>query len=139
MTDKYDVIYQNKVVSRINPRLIESRGISDKTLSEISNLHLRRHIIFENARRYWKDFENVQADHMKEILLDAIKELVILFEENEFALQELWGFPKDASMHRWFSFPGCECPILDNEERMGVPSAGRIISGSCLIHNGGIQ
>ena len=141
--------------------LVVSRNISDETLEQIVAGHFKRFLICEEAKSYLfnlygaghdhfidnllidqlsknivvdeNDIIKITAEHDKK-LVDNLRDLAKLHEANEFELQDLWGFSRDSSMHRWFEFPGCECPKMDNEERMGVPQAGRIISGCCPIH-----
>lgn len=51
----------------------------------------------------------------------------------EYAMQILWGFSIDSSHHRfWYELDGCQCPKMDNAERMG--SFCNIITLSCPYH-----
>jgi hypothetical protein len=42
------------------------------------------------------------------------------WEDNEFILQELWGFPLDANYHMFWNMEGCICPRLDNRDSWGT-------------------
>jgi len=50
---------------------------------------------------------------------------------NEFALQELWGFPRDAQYHTFWRMEGCTCPKLDNDD--DCPHT-KHINLACPIH-----
>ena len=39
-----------------------------------------------------------------------------LWEEIEYSLQKLWGFPEDPKYHKSYNYPYCICPKLDNED-----------------------
>ena len=54
-------------------------------------------------------------------------------EQIEFKMQELWGFPIDRNMHRyWHECPKCTCPLYDNHEARGTQI--RYYDPNCLIH-----
>lgn len=51
----------------------------------------------------------------------------------EYSIQKAWGFPLDSSYHKyWYRIKGCLCPVMDNDDRMGVPS--RVINSTCPYH-----
>jgi len=54
------------------------------------------------------------------------------WEENEYQLQSLWGFPQDSNYHMFWEMAGCTCPKLDNRDLQGHPY--HIYNGSCPIH-----
>lgn len=60
-------------------------------------------------------------------------DLLSKLSATEFAIQEGWGFKRDASMH-YFSFTpkNCTCPKLDNIDLKGTDR--RIYNASCPIH-----
>ena len=63
------------------------------------------------------------------------KELRILDKkvtDNEFIIQELFNFPRNANFHRFWDVPKCECPKMDNEDSWGTKYC--IISEKCKIH-----
>lgn len=65
---------------------------------------------------------------------DFLKRMVSDIEKWEFELQELWGFKRDATRHRyWYRVPGCTCPIMDNDDRLGVNE--RVINSICPYHS----
>ena len=47
-------------------------------------------------------------------------------------IQEAWNFPQNENYHKFWYWPGCQCPALDNEDHWG--SSRRIYSSKCPIH-----
>lgn len=126
--DKYLVKIGDLVLLKVNPALVESKGISDEVLMRIKDVHLQLYTLdtimnlsllrekLEDAPKppeYWKKL-NKQAEKL------------------EFKLQELWGFDQDTRFHKFWKRPGCECPILDNEDR--YPLGKYIINQECRLH-----
>ena len=63
------------------------------------------------------------------------KNLITAIEGQEYKLQRLWGFIPDRSFHRyWYRSDKCTCPIMDNDELIGVEM--RLYSDSCKLHWG---
>ena len=119
-TDKeLTVYYNNEPITRLNSSLVIRQGVTPENLEELKRSHVLKYMIFEAAKNT-DDQETLRA-------------LAKIFERLEFAQQRLWGFPEDSSHHRWFDFPQCACPKMDNAERLGT-SAGQIINTSCPIH-----
>lgn len=118
--DKYRVEH-NGEVTYINNKLVERRGIDDETLEKIKQSHVERIALFQQAR--------ATTD------ATTLRALAESFEQLEFRQQELWGFPRDATMHRWFDFPGCTCPKMDNIDSMGTTY--KTYDFDCPIHGGG--
>ena len=58
-------------------------------------------------------------------------ELFTQWEDMQYELQGLWGFPKNPIYHRSYTFPFCSCPKLDNAERYPM---SQIIISNCKIH-----
>jgi hypothetical protein len=117
--EKYEVWYDGKIINYVNPRLVRSQNIDDETLEKIKETHVLRYRLFKMAE------ENLDNPSI-------LKELAKDFDDLEYKQQELWGFPKDHNYHRFFDFPGCACPKMDNEERLGYGNF--IINMECPIH-----
>lgn len=60
-----------------------------------------------------------------------LKSLAKDLTEIEYELQKLWGFPLDANYHKFWEYPKCECPVMDNEDR--YPHS-RIMNLNCPLH-----
>lgn len=108
----------DEVLCTLNERLIERQRITAEQLSALKMSHQVRHMLFEAAK--------ATTEPLK------LKMLAALFEALEFEQQELWNFPRDRNFHRWFDFPGCTCPKMDNAQWLGFDR--RIRVQSCPIH-----
>lgn len=115
--EKYKVEL-NGEVTYVSPYLIKSRNISDDVVEQLKESHVERLRIFQEAR--------ATTD------VPTLQRLAAEFEKLEFRQQALWGFPQSSDFHRWFEFPGCDCPKMDNEDRLGT--SYRVISETCVIH-----
>ena len=115
--EKYRIEH-NGEVTYLNHKMVERRGISDEAVEKLKQSHIERIDLFQQAR--------ATTD------VATLRALAEAFEDLEFRQQELWGFDRNADMHRWFDFPGCTCPKMDNAERMGTTY--RIYTLDCPIH-----
>ena len=52
--------------------------------------------------------------------------------ENEYKLQDLWGFDRDSRYHKFWEIPSCQCPKMDNDD--AYPTGYYTISGACKLH-----
>jgi len=100
-----------------NPKLLKIQGVS-KHKSGIDILHDTRTKLFE----LMQETDDVSSLRFYNDQLDQL----------EYTLQELWGFPKDSSWHRFWDRPKCTCPKLDNDDR--YPSPVYIINPDCKVH-----
>lgn len=91
----------------INERLAQSKGLSEETVRLLVQTHIRL------RRMFWIASRITHRDERKRI--GAIVQKI------EFKLQRLWGFKQDPNFHSWFfRIPGCTCPKMDNQERIGT-------------------
>ena len=102
----------------INPNHPQVKNLSNDEKETINNLHEIRESIIKAAA----------CD------VYVAKRIYKLWIENEYTLQRLWGFEENANMHRFWEYPYCTCPKLDNEDRYGTSSY--IVSRDCPIHGG---
>lgn len=42
------------------------------------------------------------------------------WEDNEYILQGIWGFPLDPNYHMFWEMEGCTCPRMDNRDSWGT-------------------
>jgi len=118
--DKYYVTDQNgEVITHLNRYLAEKQKITDEQLEALKLSHQLRWILFEAAKK-------VIDEPLK------LKMLANVFDALESEQQKLWNFDVNPDHHYFFDFPGCKCPKLDNQERLGTPY--KIINLSCPIH-----
>ena len=74
----------------------------------------------------WENLEAIKDTHQFKMLLysmiedtndpDEIKSLANDITECEFELQRLWKFTEDLKFHRFWEYPKCSCPKMDNED-----------------------
>lgn len=117
---KYKVFYKDIHVTTINKQLIIKQNIDDNTLECIKQMHIMKYLIFKRA----KELDN--SDVLR------IKELYNTYCIIDTELQRLWGFEENNRYHRFWVFPKCSCPKMDNEERLG--SDQFVFTSSCIVH-----
>lgn len=99
-------------------KMLLQRQNAFQNLNQIKELHKTR-LMIEDAMESTNDPEILRA------LDDA-------YTKTEFALQDQWGFPRDAKFHRFWERPKCGCPTMDNSD--AYPSGRYVISGGCPVH-----
>ena len=102
----------------INEKLADRQGLSKQTRLEIALLHKGRADIFEASRK-------VESTEMQ-------RELFSDWLDIERALQGLWGFEQDDNYIKFWEFPACSCPTMDNND--AYPYGYYSISGGGIIH-----
>ena len=103
----------------LNQELIKKQGLDPERVKRLQELHAYRKQVF--------------ADMELETDPAALRAFAVRVESIEFQLQEAWGFVQDAQKHSWwFQVPHCQCPKIDNWERVGTGQ--RIINGDCPVH-----
>ena len=113
-----------------------------KTKTKFKPEHLNQNLIARNGVSIAAQLELCALyDKLEALLLSSKGELLtradydVISEqvtELEFELQRLWKFPQNKEFHKyWLSVGHCECPNLDNLERLGY---GRIINLGCPVH-----
>lgn len=117
---KYDVMYNGEVLTTVNKYLAVDKNLSDENLEKLKESHIKRYELLLAMKN--------TNENDKETLMDLASKVT----EVEFYQQELWGFPKDASFHMWFTVPHCKCPYHDNMERRGTNY--QITVQNCPIH-----
>lgn len=120
--DKFDVIgLDGKVITHLNSRLAARQNVSDDQLQALRASHVIRRTIFDLAK--------ANIDHPT-----TLQMLARVFDNLENEQQELWNFGADPNFHRFFDMPGCTCPRMDNEDRLGTPH--KVHDSTCPIHGG---
>lgn len=109
---------------RLNTRLATRRNLLPEVVDEIC----LNHGMIQDIKQI---MENTTPDND-----ESIKELSLLADSvtvHEFELQRLWGFEQDSNMHsQWFTLPHCDCPIMDNADRLGTKY--KVINTKCILH-----
>lgn len=112
------IMHKGEFKGTLNQALIDKNKVTPEKVEKIKELHLRK----------WDIFSQMEVETAKDILKAYAK----LVETIEYELQSLWGFKKDKNYHEWFKVPQCQCPKVDNSERVGTPYP--IYNKSCPIH-----
>ena len=103
----------------INKELAEDRGLSAPTVAMIEGLHeYRKHIFLVS--------EECGTDSLQ-------RELYKEWYSVEQELQDLWGFDRDDNKIKFWNFPACSCPQMDNND--AYPYGYYVYSGDCVIHS----
>ena len=104
----------------LNAALIRKQNLSVDDVEKIKQLHLER----------MKIEYRIEKSSDKLIL----KELSKKWTENQFLLQDAWGFKRDQNYHKFWEVPKCSCPKLDNLDL--YPSAYYWRDVNCVLHGG---
>ena len=109
---------------KFNEELLEKQEVTEDQKAELEKLYLLLEGTVNTAKNLQdKDSLDYTTGH---ILANTVKDI-------EFMLQKNWNFPQNEEYHSyWFRMPGCACPIMDNQERLGTPYA--IIDAKCAYH-----
>lgn len=105
----------------INLNLLKEKNIDEVIAFDILKLQQKRDNIL------------LQMHYLKNI--NAVKVLYKKIIDNEYKLQELWGFEKDSKYHMLIGkgyIPHCTCPYYDNKDLIGTDK--RIYNKDCPIH-----
>jgi hypothetical protein len=113
------VTFPDGTTTVLSYNLYKKQGINAKTLDLIKHSHVYKWQLF-------REMEDALDDQ------DKLQLIAKKVEELEFYQQELWGFEKNASFHRWWEVPGCACGKMDAQDMYGTPY--RNISMGCLVH-----
>ena len=60
------------------------------------------------------------------------KEMHQDLHELDFSIQEAFGFPQNKDFHRFWEYPGCSCPYIDNFDTWGTSS--HYYNENCPVH-----
>lgn len=116
--EPYKITFGHRIMY-VSPGLIASQKCEDN-LGEIKRLH--------KIRLALVDFMEVLYDHEK---YDMLRNVNDVYTELEFLLQDQWKFERNINFHRFWTRPGCTCPIMDNEDFYPHRS---VKTASCKIH-----
>jgi hypothetical protein len=114
-----DVHFSNgDYITSLSLKMARDQKVSAEDIEMLKDTHIMRALIFSAMKR---------TDNTT-----TLKNFAKMFEKLEFLQQELWGFKKDRSWHRWFEVPKCTCPKHDNAARVG--SEENVMDSTCPIH-----
>jgi hypothetical protein len=113
----------------INKELADELGVPKPNQVAINEIHDTRRDIFNSVEKMMK------TGYKKEAHPTIFKELYDEWMQLERDLQFLWGFDLDDNKIKFWNFPACSCPTMDNND--AYPYGYYTISGDCIIH--GVQ
>lgn len=116
-----EIVHNGEVVSHLNLRLIEQKGLDQAQVDEIKAAHVQC-LSLEDAFEAGK----ISANEYREDWAGL-----------QFKLQKLWGFEENSAFHRFWYMKGCTCPKIDNDDR--YPSDAYVISRECPVHGGWLE
>lgn len=110
----------NTTLLILNPILIGKQKVKEKNIEKLLEIYIEGLCIEYKMRD-------------EEYLKENRKELTDQWTNNQYKLQELWGFEKNIKMHKFWNVPNCTCPKLDNEDI--YPSEKYWTNANCPVHN----
>jgi hypothetical protein len=116
------------------------------TVDQLTAAHGKSAVVLNKAlldkQNAWASLEKILWAHeLKLIIIEMIEETSNIFEirdlgkdltEIEFHLQKLWGFKQEKRYHRFWYYPKCMCPKMDNDDR--YPYESYIVKKGCPLH-----
>ena len=116
------VVYNGEPAYIMSPRLLDGQDCLEN-LEEIIETHQLKLSLYVQMN---------ETNDPKEL-----RRLAVQVHEVEFKLQDLWKFERNKNFHKFWEYPKCTCPTLDNYDR--YPYGYYVHSGECLIHGKHIQ
>jgi hypothetical protein len=111
-----------------NPKLADKQEVSELNREVIDKLHVLRELLVDHSINLksldYTDMEYSEAQYQKETYKEWF--------ENEQLLQKLWNFPGDDNYIRFWEFPACTCPKMDNNDN--YPNGRYVQVQNCPIH-----
>jgi hypothetical protein len=105
----------------INKKLAEKQQLDDCTIQVIEQLHKDRDALLNIAVSAVNDKGN-----------QRLQTLYSLWLFGEHRLQKEWKFKEDDNYIKFWNFPGCSCPKIDNEDN--YPYGRYVYNMDCRVH-----
>jgi len=100
----------------INYRHPQYETLDEEQIQAINLMHISREAMLTAANN---DVNSAKAIYPSWVALET-------------ALQRLWGFTEDISYVKFWHYPHCTCPKIDNDDL--YPSGLYVFNNSCPIH-----
>jgi hypothetical protein len=111
-----------------NPALADKQDVSELNREVIDKLHILRDLL-ENHSINLKGQDFTDSEHTE---VEYQKEIYKIWFENEKLLQKLWNFPDNEDFIKFWNFPACTCPKMDNDDN--YPFGRYVQFQNCPIH-----
>lgn len=115
-----------------NPRSAAKQDVGEFERKLINKLHILRYLIEENAQGLLKKYNKTKTKKNKESFKRIIKHNYEVWMENERILQKLWNFEENDNFIKFWTFPACSCPCMDNNDN--YPTGYYYKVQNCMIH-----
>jgi hypothetical protein len=115
-----------------NPRLADKQGVDEFERKIIDKLHILRYLIEDNVNVLITKYNKKKRVKDKESLERIIKNNYEEWIENERILQKLWKFEENDNFIKFWTFPACSCPRMDNDDN--YPTGHYYKVQNCMIH-----
>ena len=101
-------------------------------MNKLSSTVLNSHLL--DVRDCWDAVPRLLKLHTIRELIEHKMEAsdMASWTENQYQLQDAWGFERDSRMHKFWEIEDCTCPKLDNGD--SYPSGYYFTSEDCKIH-----
>lgn len=109
-------------MTNLNKRLLVRQHISPVVEKYILTLHAMKDVLL----KFEKGLDPSCSSKV-------FRQLPKVMEDIEYSMQKAWKFEQGKDYHtHWNRFFNCNCPVLDNDDLIGLPQ--RIINMSCPLH-----
>ncbi len=115
-----------------NPRLADKQDVGEFERKLIDKLHILRYLLNANVSELYQKYQKSKQKKKKELLKQLINSNYEEWIENERVLQKLWNFEENDNFIKFWDFPACSCPHMDNNDN--YPTGYYIKSQTCIIH-----
>jgi hypothetical protein len=116
-----------------SPKLADKQGVGEFERKLIDKLHMLRYFIEENVESLMKENANNTDNSKNSLIMRNYEE----WFDNEEILQELWNFEKNPNYIKFWTFPACSCPTMDNDDN--YPHGHYVTSQKCIVHGWDIK
>ncbi len=118
-TSEYGVKYKNNLMCVMDYKTAISNGLTRNDIKQLKSTY----------RKIYRLIDKIELEKNTNKKIELAEKIT----NAEFELQRLWRFDHDAGYHKfWFQIPGCECPYMDNMDRLGTGT--RVINENCIFH-----
>ena len=104
-------------ITYLNNVLVKKQQLTQSNIAELLKLHTQRYTI-----RLLADMCNPQM----------LKMYAKMDEEVDVLMQIEWHFPLNKNYYKFWEFPRCTCPKMDNND--AYPSGHYVINNDCIVH-----
>ena len=113
--------FRATVRSQLSETLIIRQDLTTEQIDRIVELQISKHYLHKQMQEASISCQN-----------ELLRELAQQATDIDFMLQTAWNFKQDETHHRFWTLPGCICPVIINIEK--YPSTEYEYTKTCPIH-----